>query len=60
MTNAFTHHRTLCFLTCPRLKEVSTKGCEKKCGQIIDHQMYKYKAEDGTLGNYESSLNSVS
>ena len=22
--------------------------------QIIDHQMYKYKANNGTLGNYKS------
>ena len=32
----------------------------KKCEQIIDHQMYKYKTKGGTLGNYELSVNDVS
>ena len=31
----------------------------KKCEQIIEHQIYKYKAKDGTLGNYESLVPSV-
>ena len=41
------------------LKEVSTKKFEKKCEQIIDYQMCKYKAKDETLGNYESSVSSA-
>ena len=31
----------------------------KRCEQIIDQQMYKYKAKDGTLGNYEYSVLSL-
>ena len=47
--NVVTYHRTLCFLTYLRLKEVSAEKCEEKCEQIIDHEMYKYKAKDATL-----------
>ena len=41
------------------LQEVSTKKFEKKCEQIIDYQMCKYKAKYETLGNYVSSVSSA-
>ena len=49
--NVFTDHRTLCFLTYPRLKEISTNKFEKGVRKSLIPKMYKYKAKDGTLGN---------